>query len=145
MLYQDFFIQYYNLYRPLIAAINRMLAPYQLFNVQWAVLKRIKLSGPGTTMALAKIQAVEPPTMTATVKKLVSLGYVEARRGEDGREKPLYLTEKGERVFSEVQPRIDALYAKITANASAEDMRTAVALLETLTQALIDENAGQFQ
>ena len=139
MLHQDFFIDFYNLYRPLIAVINRMLAPYQLFNTQWSVLKRIKLSGPYTAMALARIQAVEPPTMTATIKKLIALGFIHARRGEDGREKHLYLTEEGERIFNEIQPRIDILYAKITADASDEDMRTGVKLLETLTQALLDE------
>ncbi len=140
MLYREFFIHYYNLYRPLIAAINRILAPYQLFNVQWAVLKHIRLSGPHTIMALAKMQSVEPPTMAATVKKLAALGYIEARRGEDGREKPLYLTEKGERVCGEVQPRLDALYAKITAALPDEDLRIAVDLFDSLTRALLDAN-----
>ncbi len=133
---QHFFTAYADFYRPFIATVNRILAPYQLYSAQWSVLKRLGQSELHTIAGLAKLHCVEPPTMTDTLKKLLKLGYIKIERGDDGREKKVQITRKGQMVHDQLTPLFDALWEKLVSDINLQELETCVGLLQTFREKL---------
>ena len=90
--------------RYLVNQLNDVLKQHGLFSSQWTVLFLLHQNGPMTLTAIWKYLDVEAPTVTRTVTRLETLGWVERVHGADKREKMIDLTTKAIEQF----PQIDA-------------------------------------
>lgn len=133
-----FFSVYIDFHRPYLAKVRSVLVSRHLHNAQWGVLKRLYFAEPLTVVDLARLHAVETPTMTAMVKKLEKLGYLEGKTGEDRRKKYCQLTEKGKSVCEELVPVFAALNQKLLMNISADEQEIGMRIFEKLTMNLRD-------
>jgi DNA-binding MarR family transcriptional regulator len=135
--YQDFFSQYYELYRPLINKLNVHLAQYQLYSSQWAILKLIKNKGPLTFGEIANIRNVEKPTVTRMVQRLYELDFVEIVPGKDKREKFIQITAFGKKQCEEIQLTIDDFYREALSGISEEEMKEVTTILGTVRENIL--------
>ena len=67
--------------RYLVNQLNAVLKKHGLFNAQWTLLFLLNQNGPMTLTAIWKYLNVEAPTVTRTVTRLETLGWVERRQG----------------------------------------------------------------
>ena len=123
-LFHTFFQQY----RHLINHLNDALKEHGLFSSQWTILFILKERGPMTLTAIWKYLNVEAPTVTRTVSRLETLGYVKREEGTDRREKIVRLTDEGLALMPEVEASVLAFEAAMMANLTKEE----VAQLERL-------------
>ena len=123
-LFHTFFQQY----RHLINHLNDALKEHGLFSSQWTILFVLKERGPMTLTAIWKYLNVEAPTVTRTVSRLETLGYVKREEGTDRREKIVRLTDEGLALMPEVEASVLAFEAAMMANLTKEE----VAQLERL-------------
>ena len=123
-LFHTFFQQY----RHLINHLNDALKEHGLFSSQWTILFVLKERGPMTLTAIWKYLNVEAPTVTRTVSRLETLGYVKREEGADRREKIVRLTDEGLALMPEVEASVLAFEAAMMANLTKEE----VAQLERL-------------
>lgn len=134
---QKLFTAYADFHRPYVAMLNRALAPYGLYSAQWAVLRRLYyLEEPINIAVLARRHAVETPTMTNWIKKLVQLAYVDVERGEDRRERKAALSEKGRVIAEEILGRIAIVQETILGDASKQDKKAVIAMFEMMKKNL---------
>ena len=132
------FSAYLDFLRPYLAKMGRELLPYRLHYAQWGVMKRLYFSESLTVVDLARLQAVETPTMTAMVKKLEVLGYLEGRSGKDKRKKHCRLTEKGRSVCEELVPLFSALNQTLLAGVSTDEQEIGMRIFKKLAGNLRD-------
>ncbi|MEV7010161.1 MarR family transcriptional regulator [Streptosporangium sp. NPDC051022] len=114
----------------LSAAKNTALKPSSLTVPQYAAL--LHLSGnPGiSAAALARACAVTPPTMNTVLKNLQEHGLIERTPHEWHRNiLETRLTEKGEQVLADADPRAVHVERGLAAEFSPEERETLVALL----------------
>ncbi|RHW32726.1 MarR family transcriptional regulator [Lysinibacillus yapensis] len=128
------FDSYRELYRPYVNAVNNRLAKYQLYTSQWVVLRLIRVKGPFTQAEIAKETRVEKPSVTRITQKLIDLGYVETKQGEDKREKYVRLTVLGEEVYEQLQKELTDFLKDLTEGISEEDLKTARNVLNQILQ-----------
>ena len=116
-LFHTFFQQY----RHLINHLNDALKEHGLFSSQWTILFVLKERGPMTLTAIWKYLNVEAPTVTRTVSRLETLGYVKREEGTDRREKIVRLTDEGLAIMPEVEASVLAFEAAMMANLTKEE------------------------
>ncbi len=116
-LFHTFFQQY----RHLINHLNDALKEHGLFSSQWTILFVLKERGPMTLTAIWKYLNVEAPTVTRTVARLETLGYVKREEGTDRREKIVRLTDEGLALMPEVEASVLAFEAAMMANLTKEE------------------------
>ena len=116
-LFHTFFQQY----RHLINHLNDALKEHGLFSSQWTILFVLKERGPMTLTAIWKYLNVEAPTVTRTVSRLETLGYVKREEGADRREKIVRLTDEGLALMPEVEASVLAFEAAMMANLTKEE------------------------
>lgn len=116
-LFHTFFQQY----RHLINHLNDALKEHGLFSSQWTILFVLKERGPMTLTAIWKYLNVEAPTVTRTVSRLETLGYVKREEGTDRREKIVRLTDEGLALMPEVEASVLAFEAAMMANLTKEE------------------------
>lgn len=126
----QFFTEYIQLYRPLLNRLNMLLAPYSLYNSQWAILKLLKQEGEMTSADIAARRQVEKPSVTKMVHRLLEMGLVEVRTGTDRREKWIGLSDQGHQTVDRIKLELDALYDGLLDGAAQEDIDTAVRMME---------------
>lgn len=131
-----FFQEYYALIRPYIHKRNAYLAKYQLYSAQWSVMELLAKKGAITSVEIAQQQAVEKPTVTNMVKKLIELGYAEAEPGKDKREKKIRLTSAGHTIYREAKSDIDRLHREALQGVDEEEIRRAGELLAAVRKNL---------
>ena len=86
---------------------------------------------------LARILQIDPSTLTGLLRRLVARGIVRRRSdATDGRRALFALTQKGSVVDGVKKGTVEAALTVALASLSARDVRAAVAVLETLKQAL---------
>ena len=89
-------------------AITRLydakLRPHGLRATQFSILVALSLAGPKPIGALAEGLGVERTTLTRGAALLQRNGWVDAERSEDGRERPLRLTQAGRRKLEAAYP-----------------------------------------
>ena len=117
-LFHTFFQQY----RFLINHLNEALKEHGLFSSQWTILYVLKEQGPMTLTAIWKYLDVEAPTVTRTVARLETLGFVKREEGADRREKIVHLTDEGLALMPEVEASVLAFEAAMMANLTEEEV-----------------------
>ncbi len=105
---QLFFETMLDLRRHYVNEMDAILSHYQLSSSQWFIFKTIALTAPTTLVEVAKARAIEKPTATKIIHKLVELKLVETTEGKDKREKILSLTDYGQDIYKEIQVHVSA-------------------------------------
>lgn len=126
---QDFFNQYRLMYRPFIKQLNIQLEPYQLYSSQWAVLRFLRDKGPHSFVEIANFMAIEKPSVTKLVHKLIELGYVETATGKDKREKLVHLSPFGEELVQKIQLQLKSFFEQALAGVPKQDIDIATEVL----------------
>ncbi|MFS0861123.1 MarR family winged helix-turn-helix transcriptional regulator [Fredinandcohnia sp. 179-A 10B2 NHS] len=96
-----------NFYRPFINRLNVHLAPHNLSNSHWNVMRTLKNEESLTFQDIAKANHIEKPSASSLIHKLIASGYVETVEGTDKRSKLVRLTPLGEQVYDEILHIID--------------------------------------
>ncbi len=135
---EGFFQRFLSLYRPLIAALNELLAPYELSYSLWQVIFYVKLHGASTLVEISNFYNVEKPTITRRVQRLEELKMIEQIPGKDKREKIIKLTALGEEIYLNCRQKITELEHLVMEGIAAEDQ---VITFQTLPK--IKENIMQ--
>jgi len=141
--HQLFFHQYHKMYRPFIAKLNQELAKYELYSSQWSVLLLIHREGALTLGEISEHQLVERPTVTRTVQRLKRSGYVNAKPGEDKREKKIYLTELGENICTDMQMSIEQFQKEALQGISEEEQLKTSRILAKVYSNFVDTGGKQ--
>lgn len=86
--------------------LNQALKEHNLFSSQWTVLYCVHQHGEMTLTDIWKYLNVEAPTITRTVSRLETLGWLSTFSGKDRREKFVRLSENAIAKFPEIQETI---------------------------------------
>ena len=133
MLQRQLFAAYMKLYRPFINEINTALAPYQLFNSQYRIMRMLYQQEQSLTFhEIAKYAFIEKPSASNLIHKLISLGYVSTTEGSDKRQKNVCLTEEGRRVFEETDEMINHIIQPMLEGVSEEEQRIVICVMEQI-------------
>lgn len=118
--------------RYLVNQLNDVLKQHGLFSSQWTVLFLLHQNGPMTLTAIWKYLDVEAPTVTRTVTRLETLGWVERVHGADKREKMIDLTTKAIEQFPQIEVSVVSFEKKMTDNLSEEEQVLLIHLLKKM-------------
>lgn len=136
MLERQLFAHFIHLYRPFITELNARLAPYQLFNAQYRMMRIMYHRQDMTFQEIAKASFIERPSASNLIHKLIALGYVGTREGQDKRNKHVFLTDEGKRIYLEVDELINQMVVPLLLNVSDEDKQTVIRVFEQIEQNL---------
>jgi len=115
--------------RFLTQEVNSTLKKYDLYASQWSVLYCIQLHKEMTLTQIWKYLNVEAPTITRTVNRLVTLGWIDITSGKDKREKIVKLSEKALQQFPAIRVSITAFEDSMVSELTKDEE---VLLLELL-------------
>lgn len=118
--------------RYLVNQLNEVLKPHGLFSSQWAILFLLHENGPMSLTSIWKYLNVEAPTVTRTVTRLETLGWVERILGTDRREKTIMLTNKAIEEFPKIEISMAKFEQIMTENLSFEEQELLINLLKKM-------------
>lgn len=118
--------------RYLVNQLNEVLKPHGLFSSQWTILFLLHENGPMSLTSIWKYLNVEAPTVTRTVTRLETLGWVERIPGTDRREKTIMLTNKANEEFPKIEASIGKFEQIMTENLSYEEQKLLTNLLKKM-------------
>ncbi|MFJ8263993.1 MarR family winged helix-turn-helix transcriptional regulator [Rummeliibacillus sp. NPDC094406] len=116
-------------YRPFETQLNEKLATHHLHRTEWSILYYLVTSESMTLVEIAKLLSVEKPNVTRTVKSLAERGYVEAKTGQDKREKHMVVTTKGMEIYNEIRITVDAFEQQMLAGIPEDEQ---LAFIQTM-------------
>lgn len=135
------FLVFYQSFEKVLKDIKRKemsyMSEYGLRSVHMRCLLRIKQSEKGMTITqLAKASGTDKALISRIVKELVSDGFLETKTaGEDkSYNKRYYLTEKSEKISSDINEDIGRYIAQARVGIPEEDMQRFYETLSLLTQ-----------
>ncbi|MER2111930.1 MAG: MarR family transcriptional regulator [Solibacillus isronensis] len=118
--------------RYLVKQLNDVLKQHGLFSSQWTVLFLLHQNGPMTLTAIWKYLDVEAPTVTRTVTRLETLGWVERVQGADKREKMIDLSTKAMEQFSQIEASVVSFERKMAEHLTEEEQALLIQLLKKM-------------
>ncbi|MER1988937.1 MarR family winged helix-turn-helix transcriptional regulator [Solibacillus isronensis] len=118
--------------RYLVKQLNDVLKQHGLFSSQWTVLFLLHQNGPMTLTAIWKYLDVEAPTVTRTVTRLETLGWVERVQGTDKREKMIDLTTKAMEQFPQIEVSVVSFERKMAEHLTEEEQVLLIQLLKKM-------------
>lgn len=118
--------------RYLVKQLNDVLKQHGLFSSQWTVLFLLHQNGKMTLTEIWKYLDVEAPTVTRTVTRLETLGWVERVQGADKREKMIDLTAKALELFPKIEESVLSFERKMTENLSEDEQAHLIQLLKKM-------------
>lgn len=118
--------------RYLVKQLNDVLKQHGLFSSQWTVLFLLHQNGPMTLTAIWKYLDVEAPTVTRTVTRLETLGWVDRVQGADKREKMIDLTTKAMEQFSQIEASVVSFERKMAEHLTEEEQALLIQLLKKM-------------
>jgi len=125
--------------RALTQHYEEALRPFGIRSSQFTVLQALSLAGGVSQGGLGEILAMDSTTLTRTLAIMHREGWIEKRRGRDGRERNVALTRAGEKQLARVLPAWQEVQAKLERQLGKERWSS---LLE-LTYQLTGEVAAQ--
>ncbi|WP_165981033.1 MarR family winged helix-turn-helix transcriptional regulator [Macrococcus lamae] len=96
--------------------MDKIVNHYQLSSAQWFIFKTIAQTAPTTLVEVAKIRAIEKPTATKIIHRLVELNLIQTAEGKDKREKILSLTPHGNTIYEDIQQQVSSTQQKSLSN-----------------------------
>lgn len=118
--------------RYLVNQLNEVLKPHGLFSSQWTILFLLHENGPMSLTSIWKYLNVEAPTVTRTVTRLETLGWVERILGTDRREKTIRLTQKAIEEFPKIEASIGEFEQIMIENLSYDEQELLMNLLKKM-------------
>lgn len=118
--------------RYLVKQLNDVLKQHGLFSSQWTVLFLLHQNGPMTLTEIWKYLDVEAPTVTRTVTRLETLGWVERVEGADKREKMIDLTTKAMEQFPQIEASVVSFERKMAEHLTEEEQALLIQLLKKM-------------
>lgn len=118
--------------RYLVKQLNDVLKQHGLFSSQWTVLFLLHQNGPMTLTEIWKYLDVEAPTVTRTVTRLETLGWVERVEGADKREKMIDLTTKAMEQFPQIEASVVSFERKMAKHLTKEEQALLIQLLKKM-------------
>ena len=128
----ELFHMFFQQNRYLVNKLNEVLKPHGLFSSQWTILFLLHQDGPMSLTAIWKYLNVEAPTVTRTVNRLETLGWVERQYGMDKREKIISLTKKGLEQFPPIAASVRSFEQEIEKKLSQEDQELLKGILKKI-------------
>ncbi|HYN15978.1 MAG TPA: MarR family transcriptional regulator [Terriglobales bacterium] len=99
--------------RALTQLYDDALRPAGLRATQFTVLQALELAGEVSQGELGRLLVMDSTTLTRTLRLLSSHGWIEARPGEDRRERRLRLAAAGRRQLARALPRWERVQARL--------------------------------
>jgi MarR family transcriptional regulator, transcriptional regulator for hemolysin len=115
--------------RYLVNELNGVLNEHGLYNSQWTILFLLHQNGPMSLTSIWKYLNVEAPTITRTVTRLESLGWIERMHGGDKREKIIKLTPLALEKFPVIEASILSFEHEMTKNLNEDEQKLLIDLL----------------
>lgn len=115
---------------------NERVSPTGLFSAQWAVIFRLHQTGPCTQTELCQYLNVESPTMTRTLTRMESIGWIIRKEGTDRREKLISLSETALAMIPMWQEEVDSFEEKALQDINDEELLRAFDLLQKVIRNL---------
>ncbi|WP_445683366.1 MarR family winged helix-turn-helix transcriptional regulator [Solibacillus sp. FSL W8-0474] len=128
----ELFHMFFQQNRYLVNKLNEVLKPHGLYSSQWSILYLLHQNGPMSLTAIWKYLNVEAPTVTRTVNRLESLGWVERLYAMDKREKMIFLTKKGLEQFRPIEASVRSFEQEIEKKLSYEDQELLKGILKKI-------------
>jgi DNA-binding MarR family transcriptional regulator len=121
--------------RRMAADLADAIAPAGVAIGQWAVLLVLWAQDGLTQAELARLVAIEPPTMVRTIERMVRDGLVTRTPDPDDRRATrIALTERGRLLRDELVPRAVAVNRATLARISEKDRRVVIRALRGLAE-----------
>jgi DNA-binding MarR family transcriptional regulator len=103
---------------------------------QWAVLLHLWARDGMSQAALARVVAIEPPTMVRTIDRMVRDGLVVRRHdASDARISRIHLTERGRSIRDELVAKAVGVNERALSRFTASERQNLIALLQKLISA----------
>lgn len=118
--------------RLFINRLNEVLKVHDLYSSQWTVLFCLHQNGPMTLTQIWRYLHVEAPTVTRTVARLETLGWVERLIGDDKREKIVCLTDMAQRRFPAIVQTIEAYEREMIGDLTIAEQQQLMYLLQKM-------------
>ncbi|WP_440603968.1 MarR family winged helix-turn-helix transcriptional regulator [Bacillus sp. GB_SG_008] len=115
---------------------NERVSPTGLYSAQWAVIFRLHQTGPCTQTELCQYLNVESPTMTRTLTRMESMGWITRKEGTDRREKLISLSETALVMIPMWQEEVDSFEEKALQDINDEELRRAFHVLQKVIRNL---------
>lgn len=106
--------------RLLTKEMNERLSKHGLYHSQWMILFCLQKYGSMTQTSLWKYLNVEAPTVTRTLTRLETSGWIMRKLGTDKREKVVVLTEKAKETLPDVEQTVRTFEQDMTKRLSQE-------------------------
>ncbi|WP_227935382.1 MarR family winged helix-turn-helix transcriptional regulator [Alkalihalobacillus deserti] len=128
--------------RLLSKEVNERLQEYDLYMSQWTILYILSQKGPMTQTGISQYLKVEAPTVTRTLVRMESSGWIIRKSGKDKRERTVELTEMAKEKFPLVKKSIEYFDQQYVGQLSEQEQQQLQRLLERLgtTRSDLDEN-----
>lgn len=118
--------------RYLTNCLNETLKQHNLYSSQWSILYCLYVHGPMTLTQIWTYLNVEAPSITRTVKRLETLGWLQRVDGVDKREKIVTLTEMAEEKLPIIQKTISAFEVEMIGVMTIEEQQQFMNLLQKM-------------
>ncbi|PFB79230.1 MarR family transcriptional regulator [Bacillus anthracis] len=115
---------------------NERVSPTGLFSAQWAVIFRINQTGSCTQTELCQYLNVESPTMTRTLTRMETMGWIIRTEGKDRREKLISLSETAIKMIPVWQEEVDTFEEKTLEGINEEELHQAFQVLQQIIKNL---------
>ncbi|MGF9966084.1 MarR family winged helix-turn-helix transcriptional regulator [Bacillus rhizoplanae] len=115
---------------------NERVSPTGLYSAQWAVIFRLHQTGSCTQTELCHYLNVESPTMTRTLTRMESIGWILRKEGTDRREKLISLSETAIAMIPTWQEEVDSFEEKTLQDIDEEELRRAFHILQKVIRNL---------
>ncbi|MBS4200334.1 MarR family transcriptional regulator [Bacillus sp. FJAT-49732] len=118
--------------RYLSKELNNTLKEFDLFAAQWSVLYIVQQNREMTLTQIWKYLNVEAPTISRTVQRLIELGWLIEKFGEDRREKMVQLSEEAKKKFKTIEESVINFENQFLQQLSLEEQNQLLMLLRKL-------------
>jgi len=118
--------------RLLSKELNEELQDYDLYTSQWSILYTLNLKGSMSQTDIWEYLKVEAPTVTRTLVRMESSGWIIRKPGKDKRERKVELTEMAKLKFPLIKKSIENYQQKYVAELSEQEQEQLRYLLEKL-------------
>lgn len=115
---------------------NARVSPTGLFSAQWAVIFCLHETGPCTQTELCHYLNVESPTMTRTLTRMETMGWVIRTEGKDRREKFISLSDTALEMIPMWQEEVHTFEKKALQNIDEDELYHAFQVLQTVLKNL---------
>ncbi|MFD0770152.1 MarR family winged helix-turn-helix transcriptional regulator [Bacillus sp. CGMCC 1.60114] len=115
---------------------NERVSPTGLYSAQWAVIFKLHQTGSCTQTELCHYLNVESPTMTRTLTRMESIGWILRKEGTDRREKLISLSETAIAMIPTWQEEVDSFEEKALQDINDEELLRAFDVLQKVIRNL---------